>query len=230
MNLQLPQFRLLLATSANGAMVARPGRRLILICISSPPLMGTNARTEPPEDWQTIPEDPAQAGTSAGASAAGEEQPVDTGAAIAELRRLSGLTWEQLARLFGVARRSLHFWASGKPLNASNEERLRRLIAVLRQADRGNAQENRAMLFGDHDGTVPFDLLAEGQYEAFLALVGKGPGRRRPELPPLSRATLEARKPPPPEELVEALHESVHRDVGRGRAARTVRGRRRGRG
>ena len=35
--------------------------------------------------------------------------------AVSELRRISGLTWEQLAWLFGVSRRSVHFWASGKP-------------------------------------------------------------------------------------------------------------------
>ena len=59
-----------------------------------------------------------------------------TRAAVSEFRRLAGLTWEQLARVFGVARRSLHFWASGPPINAGNEEHLRRLLAVLRQADR----------------------------------------------------------------------------------------------
>ena len=35
---------------------------------------------------------------------------------IAELRSLSGLTWEQTARLLGVTRRSVHFWASGEVL------------------------------------------------------------------------------------------------------------------
>ena len=41
-----------------------------------------------------------------------------TGTSIMELRRLSGLTTDQLARIFNVDRRSLHFWASGKRLNA----------------------------------------------------------------------------------------------------------------
>ena len=39
-----------------------------------------------------------------------------TGTSIMELRRLSGLTTDQLARIFNVDRRSLHFWASGKRL------------------------------------------------------------------------------------------------------------------
>jgi hypothetical protein len=32
---------------------------------------------------------------------------------IAEIRHLTGLTWEQLAQVFNVSRRSVHFWASG---------------------------------------------------------------------------------------------------------------------
>jgi DNA-binding transcriptional regulator YiaG len=41
--------------------------------------------------------------------------------AVNELRKLSGLTWEQLATLFNVSRRSVHFWASGQSLTSANE-------------------------------------------------------------------------------------------------------------
>lgn len=50
------------------------------------------------------------------------------------LRRLrddSGLTWEQLAKLFGVSRRALHLWANGGRLNTAHEEQLHRLIGVI---------------------------------------------------------------------------------------------------
>ena len=52
----------------------------------------------------------------------------------------------QLATLFGVARRSLHLWASGRPMSGPNEERLHRLVAVLRRIDRGAADWNRREL------------------------------------------------------------------------------------
>src|SRR4030065_864926 len=39
-----------------------------------------------------------------------------TANAIAEIRRLTGLTWGQIAEIFDVSRRTIHFWASGKPL------------------------------------------------------------------------------------------------------------------
>lgn len=142
------------------------------------------------------------------------------------------MTWEQLARVFGVSRRSLHFWASGQPINAPNEEHLRRLLAVLRQADRGSAQGNREMLLHERNGIIPLDLLSEKRHDEFLQLVGEGPGRRHIKLTPLSREAREARearKPLPPEQLIDALQDRVHRDPGRGRAARTVRTMRRGR-
>jgi transcriptional regulator with XRE-family HTH domain len=183
---------------------------------------GTAARRQPTEDCELAIASVPQ--TSAGCELVeGAAEAKSTGAAVMELRRLSGLTWDQLAGLFGVARRSLHFWASGKPLNAPNEERLRRMLSVIRKADRGSAATNRAMLLEDRDGVVPLDLLARGKLDVFLELVGVGPGRREMKLPPLSLEAQEARRPPPPEELVGALQDRVHHEVGKARPARTVR-------
>jgi len=39
----------------------------------------------------------------------------------------------------GVSRRSLHLWASGKAMASTNEEKLARVLAVVRQLDRGTA-------------------------------------------------------------------------------------------
>lgn len=144
--------------------------------------------------------------------------------AILELRRLSGLTWEQIARLFGVDRRSLHFWANGKALSAGNEERLHRLLATLRRLDRGRASENRALLLQAHPGgVIPLDLLAEGKYDQALALVGTGSGQVRAKSVPLSGEASASRKPAPPAELVGALQDRVHTDKGRLLAATPIR-------
>jgi len=147
---------------------------------------------------------------------------VVSGAALMELRRFTGLTWDQLALFFAVSRRSLHFWASGKPLSAANEERLRRTLATIHKIDRGSASENCALLLQDREGETPFDLLAAGRYEEVVRLVGEGCGRRTLKLPPLSPEAQAARAPRPPEELVGALHDPVHREVGKARAARAV--------
>lgn len=151
---------------------------------------------------------------AAASDAAGEESQA-VGSPIMELRRLTGFTWDQLARLFGVARRSLHFWASGKPLNAANEEKLARLLAAIRKIDRGSSSENRALLLRDHQGRIPFDLLVEEQFDKVVEMVGAGPGRAPAARPPLSPEAQQARRPQPPEELAGALQDRVHVERGR---------------
>ena len=91
--------------------------------------------------------------TNAGAVVAPGE---GVAARIAELRRSSGFTWDQVGRLFGVSRRAVHFWASGKPMTAANEERLNRILGTLRVVDRGSALANRTVLLqAQQDGTMP---------------------------------------------------------------------------
>ena len=152
-----------------------------------------------------------------------EDRSEFTSDAIAEFRRTSGLTWEQIGRLFGVSQRSVHFWASGKPMSADEEQHLVQVLDIARQADRGDAQSNLAALFkGSADGT-PFDLLASQRFEEARARLGRGPGHRRVTLRPLDAKAATERLPLPPEALIDAMNDRGHRDVGRGRAARTVR-------
>lgn len=159
---------------------------------------------------------------------ADSHEPEATSRAISELRRVSGLTWEQLGQLFEVSRRSIHFWASGKRLNAGNEARLMRVLAAVRDTDRGDSRSNRAALFEATAGTTPFDLLVSQRFAEARALLGKGIGRRAPEPAELSQKAKDARKPLRPEELVDAKHDRVHSDRGRARSARAVRSKRRG--
>lgn len=149
------------------------------------------------------------------ADGAGEE-------AIGELRRLSGLTWEQLAELFGVSRRALHFWASGRPMASHNAEHLRRSLAVVRMLDRGSAAENRALLLGyANNGVRAAEMLANGEYEQVIELLGPGRGHRVAP-PKLSAAARATRAPRPPAELVDARQDSIRSEVGAARAAKSV--------
>ncbi len=146
-----------------------------------------------------------------------------TSVAVLELRRLSGLTWQQLAQLLGVSRRSVHLWASGQSLNASNEDHLMRTLGALKQADCGSARANREMLMQDYGAGLPLDLLAEHSYEAFSKCVPQGKGRKTQNIKPLSQASRDARKPQRPDQLLGALQDPIHRDIASGRAARTNR-------
>ena len=217
------------ATSAGGVAQSTskwlsPGTFALSVVLAA----GTASNDQPLQKWgqQQI----RQFQTSALSSATPSEPSRSTAAAVSELRRFSGLTWEQLAQVLGVSRRSLHFWASGQSLNASNEDHLRRTLMALTQADRGTARANRQMLMEDHGGILPLDLLTGHNYAEFLRRVGQGAGRTKLHLQPLSQAALDARKPLPPEQLIDALQDPIHRDVGRGRAAHTKRKPRRERG
>jgi transcriptional regulator with XRE-family HTH domain len=149
--------------------------------------------------------------------------------ALHEIRKLTGLTWEQLAGLFKVTRRSLHLWASGEPLSRVNEERLYRLLGTIRYIDRCSASINRSILLSPgSDGKFPLDLLRESRYEEVQKLLGPGDAPRRPMLKPLSVEASNSRRPEKPEELVGALHDPIHRKVGRSRPARAARSRRHG--
>jgi DNA-binding transcriptional regulator YiaG len=206
------------STSAAGAMLMRKAREPFLVGFMLAGL-GTSSAHALPAEMVLRSLCPA-AQTTAGASTLVADR---VGAAIAELRRASGLTWEQLARLFDVSRRSLHFWASGKAMTPSNEERLQRLLAVVRKTDRGSANANRAALLAARDdGTLPFDLLAAGHYQRVCSLLGSGDARRV-NVPRLSAEAMTHRSPRPPEELVGALQDRVHAGSGRLLATKAVR-------
>jgi transcriptional regulator with XRE-family HTH domain len=132
--------------------------------------------------------------------------------AVLEVRRRSGLTWEQLASLFGVDRRSVHLWASGRPLSARNAERLNRVLDVLRRADRGAPSATKAWLLTPTSQGIPLVLLREGRFEDIVA---PGATASPPRPAPLSEAAKRARAPRPPEELVGARHDRVHIGAGK---------------
>lgn len=142
---------------------------------------------------------------------------------IATLHRLIGLTWEQLACIFRVTRRALHFWASGKQMAANNEERLQRLLACVRKIDRGSASANRACLTSATvDGRIPLDLLVQGQYQEVVSLLGHAVDTTRLGTPKFTNEVIKARAPLSPDALVGALQDRVHRELGRSRAAKSI--------
>jgi transcriptional regulator with XRE-family HTH domain len=127
-----------------------------------------------------------------------------TASAILEIRRLSGLTWDELADVFDVSRRSVHHWASGKPVNAEHDQALRGALTALRHLDRGDPAATRALLLtSDREGNSLLDLLKSGSYEEAVACVAPRTPVARP-VRPLSVEASEARRLPPPTLLLHA--------------------------
>lgn len=120
---------------------------------------------------------------------------------ITTARELAGLTQSDLAARLGVDRAAVH-QAEARGEGAS--------LALLRR-------------YVEACGCELVLTVRESR-----ARLGVGAGRPRPVLGALSAEAKAARAPLPPEELVEAQHDRVHRDPGRARAARTVRNSRRG--
>ena len=89
-----------------------------------------------------------------------------TGEAVLEIRRRSGLTWEQLGKLFDVSRRSVHHWASGKAVTPEHERMIRRMLASIRRLDQGSQAATRARLLAvdERFGFTVLDLLKEGRF------------------------------------------------------------------
>ena len=92
----------------------------------------------------------------------------DETSTIRDLRNISGLTWELLAKLFGVSRRALHLWDNGSQKNDEHEYKLGRTMKAVKSLNRGDVAENRRLLLTTINGQIPFDLLKEGQFNKLM--------------------------------------------------------------
>jgi DNA-binding transcriptional regulator YiaG len=82
------------------------------------------------------------------------------GSLIKKLRSESGLTWDQLAKLFGVSRRSMHLWAGGGRMNSANVEQLSRLWGLIIALPGETPEARRAALLTPHGKSMSlFDEL-----------------------------------------------------------------------
>jgi len=130
------------------------------------------------------------------------------GPSIMEFRRYSSLEWDELADLMGVSQHQLFELISGKPASVDQHDRALRLLDVIRRTDKGESHLNRAMLLTPEDrGRRLFDMLKEGLYEEMAQKAGPGNPRKARQFPPLSVVEQEARRPPPPWCLLDALQD-----------------------
>lgn len=145
-----------------------------------------------------------------------------TAEAVLEIRRISGLTWEELAELFDVSRRSVHHWASGNAISAKHEHAVRQVLIAVRHLDRGSAANTRsALLTPDAFGVSLIELLKVGSYREAMSRL-QAVSKANQQLLPLTKAAHETRRPPAPEFLVGADQERPNIPA-KARIARAVR-------
>jgi hypothetical protein len=91
--------------------------------------------------------------TSAG-TAALPTRPFEADVAVRSLKARTGLSWQELADVFGVSRRALHLWANGGNLSSRHQERLGELIEVVdRLGPLSSADTRSALTTPDAGGT-----------------------------------------------------------------------------
>jgi DNA-binding transcriptional regulator YiaG len=136
---------------------------------------------------------------------------------VAEIRRISGLTFDQLANMFAVTRRTVHLWMSGQRMLPARQENVQRILATLRRVDRGAPDLTRAALLGD--GAKILDLITNGEMSTVEALLGAGPVKRRPRAPKSRRLDAEY---PTPADLVQASEDGPHPAVHGGKRLKSL--------
>ena len=110
-------------------------------------------------------------------AAADKVQELDVPGQLAEVKRLTGVSWDNLAGLLGCTRQALHRWSLGESISEGNRDRLAKLHATVKFIDRGDAEENRALLDMACGGMTVSELLSHGRFEDVRAAAGRGPGR-----------------------------------------------------
>lgn len=134
-----------------------------------------------------------ESSSSSGNAVSVTVEPADQSPAelVQEFKRVSGLTWAQVADVFEVSSRAPFDWASGKPVNAKNHEKLASAVAVVRFIDRGASEDNRNLLLSEAvDGQTHLNLLQSSEFERVREIAGKGKGRPSFE----QKLTVEASK------------------------------------
>lgn len=91
----------------------------------------------------------------------------DVRSLVRELRDRSGLTWDQLARLLQVSRRSLHHWAAGGRVNSAHHEAIVALLGKVNELAGSNAEERKAEIFS-------VDLGGKSHFQNWLAEATQG--------------------------------------------------------
>ena len=146
-----------------------------------------------------------------------------TAEAVLEVRRCSGLTWDELSEIFDVSRRSVHHWANGKKISAGNERVVHQTLAAINHLDEGDRARTRARLLDvGISGQSPFNMLASHKFEQVMDLI---PGEAKPvhHYLPLAPQALEAQRPPAPVSLLSANPERFRSSTSKARIARSVR-------
>jgi transcriptional regulator with XRE-family HTH domain len=94
---------------------------------------------------------------------AGEVLP-ELARSVRALRQRSGLTWDELARIFGVTRRTLYNWSIGGQVSAAHAQALAQVVALVHEVDLGDPRQTRSLLLAPTEsGSTLYSQLIQQQ-------------------------------------------------------------------
>jgi DNA-binding transcriptional regulator YiaG len=116
----------------------------------------------PESAWIAFSDEVRQAGlgTATGKFTEKPKPTSDLSAVVAALKVESGLTADQLGRLLGVSRRSIHNWAAGSAIASTHEEKVRELDSFIASLPAYTPDERRALLLDSSNGPSLFKQFA----------------------------------------------------------------------
>jgi DNA-binding transcriptional regulator YiaG len=98
---------------------------------------------------------------------------------IAEVRALTGLTTDQVGRLFGVSRRSVHNWINGNAMAPQHEERAAKILSIMQVLPGSTPADRRAALLDSSRGTSLFHQLMASRADSVRLQVAGVSARER---------------------------------------------------
>ncbi|MEM9573061.1 MAG: helix-turn-helix transcriptional regulator [Pseudomonadota bacterium] len=108
---------------------------------------------------------------------------------VNEIRRLTGLSWNQLAHLLEVDRRSIYNWLQGGIVRDRNADRIAKLLSSIRYIDEGSIEENQEKLFDVYDGDLSiYELLHQARFDDRHMMSQFGKGRKTASWAPQDRS------------------------------------------
>lgn len=95
---------------------------------------------------------------------------------ITEIRELSGLTIDQIGRLFGVSRRSIHNWMNGRSMASHHEEHAARILSTVQSLSGETPGERRLQLLAARaEGSIFQQLRAGAKKNVTLQVAAISP-------------------------------------------------------
>lgn len=118
--------------------------------------------TVPESAWFAFSEEVLHAGlgTATGKFLEKVKSTPEISAVVAALKSESGLTADQLGRLLGVSRRSIHNWATGAAIASTHEEKVRELDSFIFSLPAYTPDERRNLLLDSSNGPSLFKQFA----------------------------------------------------------------------